>query len=85
MVNLAKCLKPSGSCWSQKEEFSECSELALFLKKTWLPARHYVMECIVPVHAVLSRLILMHVCEIKYHLIVFIEACILKCFVGVHL
>lgn len=85
MVNLAKCLEPSGSCWSQKEEFSECSELAVFLKKTRLPARQYVMNYIVPVHAVLSQLVLMHVCEIKCDLIVFIKACILKCSAGVSL
>lgn len=85
MTNLTKCLKPSGSCWSKKEEFAEYSELATVLKKKLLPARHYVMEYIVPMHTIPSWLVLMHVCEIKHHLIVFIKACILKCFVGVHL
>ena len=85
MTNLTKCLKPSGSCSSKKEEFAEYSGLAIFLKKKWLPTRHYVVEYIVPVHAMLSWLILMHVCEIKCHLIIFIKAFILKCFAGVHL
>lgn len=44
MTNLAKCLKPSGACWSKKEEFVEYSELAMSLKEKLLPARHHVTE-----------------------------------------
>lgn len=82
MTKIAKCLKPSGSCWSQKEEIAECSELAIFLKNL-IPSSHYGMEYLGSMHAFLSWLILMHVSEIKFHLI--IKVCILKSSVSVYL